>query len=138
LHDDDPALRPEFDRYIVPGAVLPDGVHECALAVEHLRSCELEEFHYPRSNLLPDRRQIQQVNCVNGALSKAIEPFCKMERQPYRVIDCAVGHIDYVSAVRKWRATSPMISQTFGTPRPRTKTFYTETSGKTKTHERVL
>ena len=31
-----------------------------------------------------------------------------------------------------------MISRVFGTSSPKTETFYTETSGKTKTHERVL
>src|SRR4029078_13730837 len=31
-----------------------------------------------------------------------------------------------------------MISRVFGTSGPKTETFYTETSGKTKTHERVL
>jgi hypothetical protein len=60
-----------------------------------------ETFLIRRSHLLPDRRRIQQVNCAKVALTKAIEPFCKMDRLPFRVIDCAVGHIDYVSPVRK-------------------------------------
>ena len=38
---------------------------------------------------------------IEKALTKRIEPFCKIDRQPFRVLNCAAGHIDYVSAVRK-------------------------------------
>ncbi len=37
LHDDEPALGPDLDRDAMSGAVLLYGIHECALAVKHLK-----------------------------------------------------------------------------------------------------
>jgi hypothetical protein len=80
LHDDQPALGPDFDPDAVSGAVLLDGVDECSLAVKHHENrsvaAKSDITVAPKSghsNLLPARPRFQQVNCAQ--LRRAIKMF---------------------------------------------------------------
>src|SRR5438128_7479028 len=55
-----------------------------------------------RGNLLPDRRRFQQVNYARESpLRNRTEPHCKINRLPFRVLNCTPLHLDYLSDRRK-------------------------------------
>jgi hypothetical protein len=83
LHDDEPALGPDFDPDAVSGAIFPDGVHECSLAVKHHKNRSVaaiaDSTVAPKScpsNLLPARHPFQQVNCAQPR--RTIKMFCAL------------------------------------------------------------
>jgi hypothetical protein len=83
LHDDEPALGPDFDPDAVSGTIFPDGVHEGSLAVKHHKNrsvaAKADGTVAPKScqsNLLPARRWFQQVNCAQPR--RAIKMFCAL------------------------------------------------------------